>query len=661
VNHQQAKGRNACGNRAFIAWAPAVWIFPLLIGIVVVVFGALEISGSSASLYGRPATPGVVAGRARDIRTDEWWVRSPLLARQATLGLPERSEVGVGAHDMALLPDLPVRAWDAVLKPHMLAYQVLGFERAFAFDWWLGFFALPALGMYALALQLGVRVLTAALVSLIVALSPFVQWWTGPWTATIGYVAAAGAALIGATRMRSRVLQILVGALAGWLGACGVVVLYPSTLLPTVLLVGAAAVAVIAHLFPPAEWRRQWWLRIGVAIGAACAVAGVLLVGYFVAHRGALDALSNSVYPGRRRSGGGSGHLDVLLSAPFDLIESTRSAVQVTVNGLNQSEASASLFTIPAVLAAVLLSRGRHPLRPWRDRVVLLSILGVSLLLFVWYLLPVPEGLAHLVQFDRVRPDRLLLPFAMASALALGLYFDEQHRSTHRRYLAVAAGTIAFAVPTLWAGLHLTIDGQHAARWQVLLLAAVSTLGIALALRGRMVGLWLLVGLFAVSAATVNPLQHGLGALLESPSARLGRELRARSGTGSVLEFWDGNILTRGGLTASGVDLVSGFNPYPDVKAWRVLDPTDASRHAWDSYNNAVWSPGPPGSAPQISGSGDTVAVTVDPCDPRLGRLGVRTIVSQQPLSDACLVEIDRVDGADGPLIAYRIDRSSGG
>jgi hypothetical protein len=661
VSHPRDEARTARVQRAFIASVPAVWIFPLLIGVVVVVLGAFEISGSSASLYGRPATPGVVVGRARDIRTDEWWVRSPLLARQATLGLPERSEIGVGAHDMAILPDLPVRAWDAVLKPHMLPYQVFGFERAFAFDWWLGFLALPVLGMYALALQLGVRVLTATLVSLIVALSPFVQWWTGPWTATIGYVAGAGAALVGATRARSRVLQILLGVLAGWLGACGVVVLYPSTLLPTVLLVGAAAVAVIARSFPPPDKRREWWLRIAVAVGAACAVAGVLLVGYFVAHRGALDALSNSVYPGRRRNGGGGGHLDVLLSAPFDLIESTRSAVQVTVNGLNQSEASAGLFTIPAVLAAVMLSRGRHPLRPWRDRVVLLSILVVSLLLLVWYIVPVPEGLAHLFQFDRVRPDRLLLPFAMASALALGLYVDEQHRSTHRRSLAVAAGTIVFAVPTLWAGLHLTIDGEHAARWQVLLLVAVSTLGIALALSGRTVGLWLLVGLFAVNAATINPLQHGLGTLLGGPAARLGRELRARPGTGSVLEFWDGNILTRGGLTASGVDLVSGLNSYPDVKSWRVLDPTDASRQAWDSYNNAVWNPAPPGSAPQISGSGDTVAVAVDPCDPRLGRLGIRTIVSAQVLSDPCLVEIDRVDGAGGQLIAYRIDRSAGG
>ena len=103
------------------------------------------------------------------------------------------------------------------------------------------------------------------------------------------------------------------------------------------------------------------------------------------------------------------------------------------------------------------------------------------------------------------------------------------------------------------------------------------------------------------------------------------------------------------------------MNPYPNVKAWHVLDPSDTSRGAWDSYNNVVWDPGAPGTAPQIYGAGDTVHVTVDPCDPRLARLGVRTIVSAHSLADACLVETDRVEDGSGSLIAYRVDRSSGG
>jgi hypothetical protein len=578
-----------------------------------------------------------------------------MLARQRTLGLPENSDVGVGEHDMGVLLDLPTGGSQVIARPTTFPYHVFGIERAFAFEWWIVFLALPALGVYTLAVVLGVRALTAALIAMIVVLSPVVQWWSVPVTGTsIGYALLASAALIAAVRARSRQARIGLAALAGWLAACLALVLYPPWVVPMILIAGVAAAAAIAASYPSPEFRRAWWLRLLVIGGVAAAVGGLILISFWVAHRGAMEAASNTVYPGQRRSPAGTGDLGTLLSAPFDLIESTRSAREVTVNGLNQSEASAGLFTIFAVAAVMLVSPNWRQWKPWRSRIVLFGLLGVSALLVAWHLLPMPDIVGRITFLDRVRPGRLLLPLAVAGALVLGLFLDGQHRSRKKlRPLAVAAGTLAFAVPTLWAGFGLRIDGELAPRWQVLLLTAVSTVGVGLALRGARVGLWVLVGLFAVSAATINPLQHGLDALLDNPATRLGRELRARPGTGAVLNFWGGDIGARGGLTASGVDLVSGVNLYPDEAAWRVLDPDDSQRQAWDRWNNAVWDPGPPGSEPQIIGSEDTVAVTVDPCDPRLAKLGVGTIVSIQPLTDACLVETDRVAG----LYAYRVRR----
>jgi hypothetical protein len=346
--------------------------------------------------------------------------------------------------------------------------------------------------------------------------------------------------------------------------------------------------------------------------------------------------------------------------APFDLIESARSAVVVVVNGLNQSEASAGLFTVFAVAAGVIADHARFLTKPWRNRVVLLAILIVSLVLLAWFFFPIPEGVGRLLLLDRVRPDRILLMLAVASALALGIFLEAQRDTGRKSSLrSWIAGTTAFAVPTVWAGLQLRIDGDLAPRWQVVLLAAAFTVGVGLALRGSRLGLWVLVALFAASAAAINPLQRGLSPLVESPSAQLGIELRSRPGTGAVLDFWFGQLEARGGLTASGVKLVSGVNLYPDEAAWRVLDPNDARRSIWDSYNNAVWSPGLPGTTPSIRGSGDTVRVTIDPCDPRLGRLGVRTVVSILPLTYPCLAEADRRPGENGTVLyTYRINRA---
>src|SRR5205807_8701308 len=330
----------------------ATWlVFPLLILLVTVVLGSLELSGSSVSRYDPSGgNNGLLAGRARPVRTDEWFVRTPLLARQVALDLPEHDVIGVGEHDMAVGNDLPTGGWVVLVRPHTLPYHVFGFARAFAFEWWILFLALPAIGLYFLALALGVRIVTALLIALIVVLSPIVQWWTVPATGTtIGYACLAGAALIAAVRARSLYSTIALAALAGWLGGCLVLTLYPPWAVPMALLVGAVVVAAVAMRLPPPGERRAWWIGLLVVGAVGAGVPGLLILAFFVAHRDALEALANSIYPGRRRSAGGAGDLAVLLGAPFDLVESAMSNPVVEVNGLNQSEAAAGLFTLLAI------------------------------------------------------------------------------------------------------------------------------------------------------------------------------------------------------------------------------------------------------------------------------------------------------------------------
>ena len=646
--------------------AVAVWLaYPLLIALVAVVLGGLKLSGSSVALYTLPGeSNGLLVGRARDLRTDEWFVRTPLVARAAELGLPEKDLMGVGTHDMAVGNDVPTGGWAVLARPTTLPYHVFGVERAFALEWWIVYLALPAIALYTLSLVLGVRALTAALVATIVVLSPAVQWWTVTITGTtIGYACFAAAAFIAAMRARFVLAGVGLAVLAGWMAACLVLVLYPPWAVPMLIFGVVASAAAIGRSYPPSHHdRRRWWFRLLLVSGGAAAAGGMVLLAFAQAHRDALQAIADAVYPGQRRLEGGTGDLATLFGAPFDLIGSTRSSAVVAVNGFNQSEAAAGLFTVFAIAVVMVADRSRSTGKHWRIRLPLLAILGASAVFLAWYLLPIPAGIGRVLLLDRVRPDRLLLPLAVVSAVALGLFVDAL-RAHQRRLppLPLLAGCTAFAVPTLWAGWGLEVDGHSAPRWQVLLLAAAATVGIGLSLYGWRVGLWLIVALFAISAATVNPLQRGLGELVDSPAAQLGRELRARRDTGVVMEVFanpSGDLTALGGLTASGVPLITGMNGYPNTSAWRVLDPSGSSRHAWDRYANAIWAAGPPGSQPKIQlFPPAALTVVVDPCDPRLAKLGVQTVVSDQELNRPCLTEIKRT--MRGPtLFAYRIDRT---
>jgi hypothetical protein len=75
------------------------------------------------------------------------WVRTPVLARQATLGFPDNNKLGVGEHDMGVQYDLPTQGWEVLVRPHTFPYHVFGIERAFAFEWWIVYLALPAIGL----------------------------------------------------------------------------------------------------------------------------------------------------------------------------------------------------------------------------------------------------------------------------------------------------------------------------------------------------------------------------------------------------------------------------------------------------------------------------------------------------------------------------------
>ena len=454
--------------------------------------------------------------------------------------------------------------------------------------------------------------------------------------------------------------------MAGWVGACGALVLYLPWVLPTALVVGALAVAAfLAAPDRPRSARSLGAAVVPVAV-AALVVAGVLSAAFLGTQADAVRAVADSVYPGARRVAGGTGSLRVLLAAPFDAIAARTTAALPAVNGVNQTEAAGGVFLLAAIAAAVAVDPRRTWARPRRDRLPLGAVLVAGSGLVIWYLLPVPVAVGGLIGFDRIPPVRLPPTIALASVLALALYVDALGRwRPPPGTRSAVAGTAVFALSTVWAATRFTIDDRAASTLTVAALALVFIGVVAWTLTRGVPGFGALVAVVAIGAALVNPVQVGLDPLRESPAARLGRELRDRPDAGRVLVFANdpaGDITALAGMTASGIDHVSAVNLYPNVDAWRVLDPAEADRTAWNRYANALWGVAPEGVAPRVFlETQDTVIVMVDPCDPTLARLGVGTVVSRVPLVRACLVPVDRVRAGTGPgtgpLHVYRIDR----
>lgn len=629
--------------------------------LVAVVLGLLGISGSSVGVYGTALgqsedEAGILAGPARQIRSDEWLVRTPWVERQVERGLPSRIASGVGTHDASVFIDLPTGGWEVILRPHTFVYRVLGAEQAFAFEWWT-FFGLQLLGVYALVLTLTGRVGLSALAGAIVTLSPATQWWTTPVTfTTVGYGCLATAAVLRAYRAPGLRRRLVLSVLAGLLFAAFLTTLYPPWQIGVGLVLAPIGIAAVVPDLRTGAGRRRFARSAAVVLPVTAVVAGGLFGAFVSAHRDAIDVITSTVYPGQRvaQKGGGT-PVAIVMGAAFDSFSSAESFQMV--NGTNQSENSSALpYLVPAALAAVVLSVRRR-LAGSRSTAPLVGSLVGAGVVAAWMLAPVPGRLGQWLLLTRVPPTRLHLPLALGGAVALALLVSHQGDSGKRLNRFEILGVVAVTAAALvWGARHYTVEGSGIDQGRAAVLVVVVLAGLALVLGRRPLPGLAVLALFSFwQASLINPVQDGMGALRDS-DLRGAVEAVEREGpadAGWIAYSVDASV--KGTLTAAGVNSLSGVSPYPDWDAWRIIDPGLAHQDIWNRYGHVSFAVAAPGAPTTFNTqSPDSFEILLDPCSPVVGRLGVRYLVSQGVEVGSCVELVAKVPHGATDVYLYR-------
>lgn len=621
------------------------------------VLGVARVHGSSVAIYddivGDPTTrDGVLHGTPRHIRSDEWLVRTPWVLRQMENGFDRYVAGGVGRHDVGLIGDLPVLSWEILLRPHHLPYFLFPPEIALAMEWWV-LHAIQFVGVYLLLYVLTRRIHISALCAALVTLSPATQWWSVSFTyLTIGYACIAGSFAVLSLRNQIRKRQIAYGSIAAVSLGAFVATLYPPWQIPVGLIVLATCLAAAARDCSFA--RRSDWIRLGITLATIIGIAGVLSLAFLLQHRGAVEAINSTVYPGARDAErGGTASATQLLGGAFDSFASRPE--NATANGTNTSENASGLFLLaPVGLAAIGLF---NSVRVRRAHFPLLALLAVGALLTAWMLLPLSTGVGSFFLLNRVPSKRLLLPMILLGALAFGVLLSlitEERRRLNT--LSVALAVAIFAGAQFWAAGAYTVDGQTISTVGAAVLVLVVSGGVGAALMGRTrLGLGALVALTAWQATMINPLQIGIPELLDGD---LRQEIDAIDSTLPEGAGWISFInssLVRGTLTASGVNTLSAISPYPDAEAFEILDPSGTYIDIWNRYASVFFAPAEAGADPSMTlVQADAIVVIVDPCDPRLDDLNVNVIISGQPLDHECLHLASTVVNEEATLSLYR-------
>ncbi|KGD76008.1 DUF7657 domain-containing protein [Pantoea vagans] len=358
-------------------------------------------SPSSYSLalnaIGVEATPDF--GHARQIRTDEYWVQTPLTQALVNNHFQRINTTSLYQEDLRINYGLPIFDWGMIFKPTQWGYTFLSAPYAFSL-YYFSLFALFVIGYQLFLEKLGLERKSAFIFSIALYFSGAIQAW---WTVNASTFAFFPWVMLSLLAIRSNLLYgiALYYSLVAWQFGN----LYP----PFSYALGLAG---LAWLWKVAE-RKDLRLKV-LAVAALAGILAVVTVWFYFSDY--IHMMKDTVYPGMRNVGGGSA-LSVPMLFSF-LVPSawydSNFEVLITSGSPNICEISTFSTLLPSFLIFFTFST-------WRFEPSLIAAslkkncvpVIVFLIMLSWIVMTIPAEAGKYLFLNKVVPNRLLLGFGL--------------------------------------------------------------------------------------------------------------------------------------------------------------------------------------------------------------------------------------------------------
>ena len=570
---------------------------------------------------------------AKSFRSDEFTVATAAALSQFSQNprFPVVNHSYGDGLNMLMIPQTPVWHIATLARPATWGYFLFGRQRGLAWLWWFQVFGCFTVLFLLFRTLIRGHSKLAAFGAFWFCASAYSVCWSN-WPSHMTLFAALGclsAYQIFASQKKS--IQIICGALLGLSIPAFVMFIYPAWQVPLgyFVLVLFGALVIRDRLHQTAKVLSSSQL---LALGIAAALAGGLTLSWLITCLPDLRAMSNTVYPGRRISTGGSYSLAELFRGTYNLLSIYNSAEQNF--SLNPSEVSSYYYFFPAILLAVPFSKKvRASLGPigWP---MLAYILAMLFFLFVG----IPSALAQLSQLSYLPPYRADITLGLASivlclcilAASVDRRADVQQAAAGFRPqlfpLAISGGVV---IVFLIHGLRLVrfTGGFPLPQLIILMSLLIGLISYAL-LAGRKTVFCSIVALLVITTtATFNPLATNLDHIFNSELARKVTEIDSQSATPPMWACYGGSHI--GALVSIlGGRSLTGIQWTPQLKIWHTLDPEGLYEKDYNSYNEISFiSSTDDNRVVFISPRPGVLWVQISPNNPMLRSLGVRYIV----------------------------------
>lgn len=555
------------------------YMIAIIIFILCIIF---EISGSSIGMWQTymktdKANEGLLFGKPREIRSDEWAVLTPMMFSQEFDGHNYFSNlVRADKTDVAMVYALPMFDLIQIFRPFQIGFLFLGIAKGLSF-FWCGRFIVLFLIMTELGMIITKKNKTLSVImGILITLAPIIQWWFAVNGIAEIFI-FGGLAIIALDKYMNTqsFIKRLLYLFLMYISAGGyILVIYPSWQVPMIYVFLAIAIWVIIKNFKECKMKWQDWLSVSLMLMAF--VASMVYI--FLKSSDTILAVMNTVYPGSRSEHGG-GCINEYFQYLMNILLPFKQSGLIA----NQSEASAifTLFPMGIIMAGIAIFKEK------KKDLLLILLFVMYAFLSVWCIFGFPEILAKITLLSNSQNKRAMIAVGTLDVLILirslsiiekplkripsivisvllTIFMVYKVESLNKEYIGLITG-IAMAIMCIYLFYMIF---RYKAKYAKYLLSV----GIIFVM--------IMIGL------TVNPIQKGVDFIYESNIIKKVQEINSQEQGKWIVEelgFPSANY-----ILMAGVPVVNSTNTYPDLDRWYKIDLDKKYEDIYNRYAHIV-------------------------------------------------------------------------
>jgi hypothetical protein len=601
--------------------------------------------GNWEIMSGKAEPETVIAGSPRWIRLDEWMVATPAIIGQYNAGMP-LSNPADGAGNVPLVYGFPVKDVSSILRPAQWSYFIFDVERAFAFSWNFGIFLFLISSFLAFMLLTKNNFWVSIAGSLFIFLSSAVQWWSYTLASEMIYfngILISFVYLLYSKRLSSLIVSgvILLFSVSGIFFN-----LYPPFQIPLVYLYGLILAGFIIKQKEFKAIKENLSAKLFVLFGVLLVFA-VSAFHYYSIAKDTYGLMLNTLYPGRRFSTGGDLIKGRFFSEFFGMYLSD---TNMPAQWLNISEESGFFMFFPIVFYVLAVKYVKF--KKVDPLMVCLSIF--VLIGSVYVLAGFPSFLSKISLLSMSPASRALPVLGAGNAILLFVFLGNSDRGEEEKFTWIEFGILTVAsflfLKTICGNISDATDdffsGEQITTASMLMLVAYLLVRYKGFRFMTPIACLFLIGL-NVGNARVHPISSGLSAVLEHPLVEKTKPLyekdpKARWAVFGSQQLEASNFANL--LKVNGINVFNGVKWIPPLNDMAVLDSkADSIYNRYAHVDMHMFVNGRDTVVFQGLGP-DGYAIHMDPCSPRLAKLGIKYFVftyHPQPGEVRCLSPVD--------------------